>query len=480
MFLQNLDDLDSIIQPILRAGRIPGAAISVVNHDRMVFAKGYGYRDVEASLAVTSDSVYPIASTTKAMNATLIGMLVDEGKLAWDTPVQEYLPRFRLGDALISSQVTLRDLLAMRTGLPRHDWLWVEHAIDRANLVERLRYLELSAGFREKFQYNNMTSTTAGYISEVVTGKRWEVLAQERLLGPLGMSHTTFKLPATDNVTRSYHENSHREVVLTKRLAGEVTAPSGGAIHSTVEDMARWLMFNLSGGRAPEGQLIEPKTLKELQSPQWAARTDASCPSPNATYAMGWYVDTYNGRNRLLHGGYLHDVSSEVSLFPDDAIGIVSFTNFGPPGLARTINQSVFDALMGFKPVQSVEDKLAEYERKIRETLERNAAVRRVPNTSPSHLLADYAGVYKHRGYGDIEIQCNVQELVLRRGALEVGLQHWHYDAWIAKDTGMFPLHTPHAFDPASRLLFETSADGEITAVSIRLEPTVSPIRFEK
>ncbi len=480
MFLQNLDDLDFIIQPILKAGRIPGAAIAVVNRDRMVFAKGYGYRDVEAKLSVTSETVYPIASTTKAMNATLIGMLVDERKLAWDTPVQEYLPRFRLGDSLISSQITLRDLLAMRTGLPRHDWLWTEHAIDRASLVECLRYLELSAGFRDKFQYNNMTSTTAGHIAEVVSGKPWECLAQEKLLGPLGMSNTTFKLPATGNVTRSYHENSQREVVLSKGLAGEVTAPSGGAIHSTVEDMARWLMFNLSGGRGPGGQLIEPKTLKELQSPHWAARTDPTCPSPNAAYAMGWYVDTYNGRNRLLHGGYLHDVSSEVSLFPDDAIGIVSFTNFGPPGLARTINQYAFDALMGFKPVQSVEDKLAEYEKKIRETRERNAAVRRVPNTSPSHPLADYAGVYKHRGYGAIEIQCNGEELGFRRGALEVVLQHWHYDAWIAKDIGIMPLHIQHAFEPASPLLFETSADGEIAAVSIRLEPAVSPIRFEK
>jgi CubicO group peptidase (beta-lactamase class C family) len=480
MFLQNLDDLDSIVQPLLRAGRVPGAAIAVVNRDRMVFAKGYGYRDVEAKLSVTSETVYPIASTTKAMNATLIGMLVDEGKLAWDTPVQEYLPRFRVGESLISSQVTLRDLLAMRTGLPRHDWLWIEQAIDRPALVERLRYLELSAGFREKFQYNNMTASTAGHIAEIVTGRSWESLVRERILGPLGMSRTTFTLPATGNVTRSYHENSQREVVLTKRLASEVTAPSGGAVHSTVEDMARWLMFNLSGGRAPEGQLIEPKTLKELLSPHWAARTDPSCPSPNAAYAMGWYVDAYNGRNRLLHGGYLHDVSSEVSLFPDDAIGIVSFTNFGPPGLSRTINQYAFDALMGFKPVQSVEDKLAEYEKKVRETRERNAAVRRVPNTSPSHPLADYTGVYNHRGYGEIEIRRNAEELVFRRGALEVALQHWHYDAWIAKDMGIFPLHSQHAFEPASRLVFETSADGEIAALSIRLEPAVSPIRFEK
>src|SRR5437764_15212024 len=125
------------------------------------------------------------------------------------------------------------------------------------------------------------------------------------------MRNTLFAVPRSSDVTSSYHENSHRELVATRRLATEVAAPSGGAMHSTVEDMALWMLFNLRGGRQEGCSLIKPQTLLEIQSPQMPARTDPSCPTPHASYAMGWFVDTYNSRVRLSHGGYLHDVNSE-------------------------------------------------------------------------------------------------------------------------------------------------------------------------
>ena len=477
---QSIGDLDATIEPMLRAARIPGAAIAIVAGGKTVFSKGYGYRNLEARFAATSETSYPIASTTKAINATLLGMLVDEGRLAWDALVRDYLPRFRLQDPFISALVTVRDLLVMRTGLPRHDWLWIENPISRAGLVERLRHLELSAGYRERFQYSNLTFTTAGHIAEVITGESWEDLVKERILEPLKMRSTGFCLPTTDNVSLSYHESSRRKIKLTRRLASEVTAPSGGAIHSTVDDMARWMLFNLNGGKLMESPLIKSQTLAEIHSPQILAGADASAPTPNAAYAMGWFVDTYNGHARLSHGGYLHDVNSEVMLFPKDDIGVVSFTNFGFPTLARLINQHAIDLLMGFKATQTLEEKLAQYEKNIEQTRQRNASVRRVEGTSPSHSLGDYVGVYIHPGYGSIEILLSDKELVFRRNGLILPLQHWHYDAWVAKDSEIFYIHVPHAFDPASRLLFETNADGEIAALSIRLEPAVAPIRFEK
>jgi CubicO group peptidase (beta-lactamase class C family) len=478
--LEKLAELDALIEPMLRAARIPGGALAIVADGKLVFAKGYGYRDLAAKLPLTADTVYPIASTTKAFNATLIGMLVDEGKLAWDAPVQTYLPRFRLGDGAMSSQITLRDLLAMRTGLPRHDWLWQEQPMTRAELVERLRDLELSAGFREKFQYNNMTSTTAGHIAEVITGKSWEELIRERIFAPLGMSRSTFALPESGPYTLSYHENASRQVVLSARLESTVTAPSGGSVHSTVEDMARWMLFNLNGGQVEGRALIQPATLTEIHAPQMVARTDPSCPTPNASYALNWFVDTYNNHARLAHGGYVHDVNSEVTLFPALKLGFVSFTNFGFPTLARTINEHAFDLLMGQKPVTSLQEKLGLYEKKLEENEKRLGAVRRVEGTAPSHSLDAYAGVYAHPGYGKIEVQRSGDELVYKRNALVFPLQHWHYDAWVPRDIGVFFRHVPHAFDKSSRFMFETSADGDIVAINIRFEPNVAPIRFQK
>jgi CubicO group peptidase (beta-lactamase class C family) len=472
------DRLSMLVQRVLAAARIPGSAIAVVANGRIVATAGYGHRALNTKLPVTAQTVYPIASTTKAINATLLGTLIDEGRLEWDAPVQRYLRNFRLQDPLASALATVRDLVTMRTGLPRHDWMRVENPISRADLVERLRYLEPSAGFRERFQYNNLTVTAAGHIAEILTARTWEELVQERIFAPLDMRASRFTAPDAGNATLSYHEDSRRELRLTRRLEMAVTAPAGSVIHSTIEDMARWLLYNLAGSGQPA--ILDPRTLAEIHSPQTPAGTDPMAPSPNATYALGWFNDTYNGHLRLSHSGYLHDVHSSVTLFPEDDVGIVSFTNFGPPTCARLINEHAFDLLMGLEPVQSIEDKMVQYERKVEDMRQRNAAVLRVPNASLSHPVGAHVGTYMHRAYGELEVQLEGSQLLLKRGQLVLPLCHWHYDAWVVQDTGNFPIHVPHPFDRNSLLLFETDADGKVAALSIQFEPTVPAIRFAK
>jgi CubicO group peptidase (beta-lactamase class C family) len=476
----SLTTLSTYIETALQLARVPGGALAMVVDGEIIFAKGFGYRNVDAQLPTTADTIYPIASTTKAFTATLVGMLVDDGKLGWDVPVQEYLPSFRLGDSYISSHVTIRDLLTMRTGLPRHDWVWVESDSTNSELIAQMAHLDLSSGFRESFQYNNMTLTIAGIISEVVTGQNWSDLIKVKILDPLLMTNTCFSLPSADQITLSYHQDVERSLIITERLRSTVSAPSGGVMHSTVENMASWLRFNLAGGSANGWQLIRASTLKEIQSPQITTRNERVAPSPQAAYGMGWFVDTYQGRPRVSHGGYLHDVNSDVMLFPEDKVGVVSFTNFGGPRLAKLLNQGAFDALMGLSPLASVEEALARYETDIARVAARNAAVKQVPGTAPSHGLDDYKGVYENRGYGKVEVLQTGSTLIFRRGSLKLPLQHWHYDSWIAQDFGRFPADQPHPFDRAGRLLFETDADGDISALLIQLEPTVAPIRFKK
>jgi CubicO group peptidase (beta-lactamase class C family) len=478
--LDRLASLDPLLERLLRDSRVPGVAIAIVAGGEAVFARGYGYRDLANRRPMTSKTIYPIASTTKAMNATLVGMLVDQGLLSWDAPVQRYLPDFRLGDAFVSSQVTVRDLIVMRTGLPRHDWMWDAYPTDRRTLVKGLAFLERSAGFRERFQYNNLTAMTAGYLAEVVTGETWESLAHSKLLEPLGMTSTTFGLPAADSVSLSYLENTRRELILTHRLSSEVTAPSGGAIHSTVEDMTQWLRLNLADGCVANRRLLQSRTLKEIHEPCVLAGVDQGAISERSAYALGWFVDTCRGERRISHGGYLHDVESSVMLFPESDVGIVSFSNFGPVRIASVLNEQVLDLLHGRAGGASLGDKIKDYERKVAETRTRLASVVRVADTAPSHALECYAGAYEHPAYGSVEIRRQGQTLVFERGGLSLPLEHWHYDAWVAQESDLFPLHVPHAFDRSSRLLFETDADGAIAAFTIRLEPTVAPIRFSR
>ena len=475
------DKLDRVIEHILNTAKIPGVAIAIVSGTEIAFSNGYGHRDLDAKLPVTPQTLYPIASTTKAITATLLGTLVDEGMISWDAPLRTYLPRFQLSDRELSLQVTLRDLFAMRTGLPRHDWLWWGRGISREHLVNSLRHLELSAGFRERFQYNNILITTAGYVSEVVTGKCWEDLVQTRILDPLGMTRTVFSRPSKGNVTESYHEISCRKLIRTQPHSSEVTGPSGGSIYSTVLDMAQWVLFNLKGGQTIAGrQLIKAETLAEIHCPQIVVGKDPAATSPHATYAIGWFVDTYNGRLRVSHGGHLHNVKSDVSLFPEDDIGLISFVNLSAPVPARLVTQYAFDLLKGFRSAETVEDILERHEKRIVETRQRSAAVRRVMGTAPSHLLDEYAGIYEHLGYGKIELQRNDQTLTFRFNEFVFPLEHWHYDAWVAQESDLFGVYEQHPFDRASRIMFESNDDGEVAALTIRLEPNVAPIRFVK
>jgi hypothetical protein len=294
------------------------------------------------------------------------------------------------------------------------------------------------------------------------------------------MSDTAFSRPRSADVTLGYHENSRRELIASRPGHFEVTAPAGSVIHSSIEDMARWVRFNLSGGRVGDKQLIRRETLAEMHSPQVVVGADPSAPSPRAAYGIGWFVDSYNGRACILHGGYVDDVNSDIMLFPQERLGIVSFVNFGPPTLARLINQHCFDLLSGLTSSQSLQDKLAIYEQKVADSATRVRAAQRVANTSPSHSPREYAGLYAHPAYGTIEIQCNDQNLTLKRGELVLMLEHWHYDAWVACDDDRFLIHVPHAFDRTSRLLFETGGDGRIASLVIGLEPALGPTRFTR
>lgn len=482
MQTNKMESVDGIIEEVLRVARIPGAAIAIVVGGKTVYAKGYGYRDLRAKKPVVPDTLYPIASTTKAMNATLLGMLVDEGRLEWDAPVQNYLPQFRLRDVMASTRVTVRDLVTMRTGLPRHDSVWEGNATTtRADLIERLAYLDLSADFRQRFQYCNLSVTAAGHVAEVITGQTWEAMVRQRIFVPLKMRNTRCGRPKNGNVTSAHHENARRKIVLTKPRASELTAPSGGSVYSTVTDMTRWMLVNLEHGAVGRRQLISERTLAQLHAPQVVIgeRPLAGLPADGA-YALGWLVDTYNGHKRVSHGGYLNDVNSSVMLFPSLGIGLVCFVNFGCAVLAPLINQHVFEVMMNQTPVRTLKEALALYETKIENTRRRVTSFERVENTRSSHPLSAFAGNYANAGYGSLVIKLRGSQLILQWNDLRLPLKHWHHDVWLAEDHARWTLHQPHAFDGACPIQFHLDAHGHVSTLTIPLEAEVSPIVFNK
>jgi CubicO group peptidase (beta-lactamase class C family) len=470
--------IEAAVKRVMELGRIPGAALAIVNKDRCE-CRAFGTRDVAKHAPMTTDTLYPIASTTKSINATLLAMLVHEGVFDWDEPIRTHLPRFRLWNKQVSERVTLRDLVMMRSGLPRHDYVWYENQITRAELLEGLPFLRPSARFREKFQYNNLTVTLAGHVAEVAVGCPWEELVSDRLLRPLRMTATKASgLRPSDTVTTSYHEDLSRKLVPTLRMATEVAAPSGGAIYSTIEDMALWTQFNLRGGTLPGTIRDLSVDLSELQSPQIELAGDKSGPSSEASYGMGWFVDEAFGLRRISHGGYLHDVHSEVAFIPDRNVGVVSFVNFGCSRLASAISEFALAILTGNAPAACAEERLARYEEAIQETRYRNDARPTETKSLPRPLQA-YSGRYRHPAYGTFKVEIRDGGLWLDRGRLKLPLVHSERDNWFVKESPHFPIHAWHAFEPANDVRFHVG-NGEVTALSLTLEQTVAPIRFDK
>lgn len=475
-----LEGFEEFVDEAVEAWNVPGLGLAVVAGGEVVFARGFGYRDLENELSMTPDSLFAIGSTTKAMTVTVLGMLVDDGKLDWDTPLREYLPRFNLSDPTVSERITPRDAVTHRSGLPRHDLLWYNnHRDSRAEVVARLAHLELTQDLRARFQYNNLMYMTAGYLAGQLSGKSWEEVLDERLFTPLGMERSNFSVlesQADDDHALPYRENEDDdslERIPFRRI--DLIGPAG-SVNSSVDEMSRWLLFNLDGGRAGGQQLINATTLADIHSPHMTTGETPERPEVSqSTYGMGWGIDTYRGHRRVAHGGGIDGFITSVMLFPDAAIGLVSFVNRGS-GLPAIVNQHAADRLLGLEPIDWSAEALAEQAagEEASEEAEAKKEVTRVDGTRPSHELADYAGSYRHEGYGELTVSHDGESLRLTFNEIETPLDHWHYDVFNGGENEEDPTFKDRKF------LFRADVNGNVASVEAAFEPSAASIIFAK
>ena len=489
-----LDGFGALVEKALADLNIPGAGLAVVHGGEVVLAEGYGLRDAENDLPMTADSLFAIGSTTKAMTATLLGMHADEGGFDFDSPVVDYLPEFRLSDRDLTLRVTTRDLLTHRTGLPRHDLAWYgREDAPREALLAAMEHFEFSAGLRERWQYNNFMYTTAGYLAGHLDGSDWETMLRRRLFEPLGMErsnvHVTesqedadHAVPHSETDEDTASDEYRVEVIPFRPIEGMGPA---GAVNSSVREMASWLLFNLNKGRTESGkQLIQPGTLADIHTGHMAMGAPSTRADVSAgVYGLGWMVDMYRGHRRLHHGGGIDGFNTQVMLFPDSGLGVVAFTNRNS-GLSTAMVQSVADRVLGLEPVDWFAEQVTARAQgqQAEEQMEATKDAVRVKGTSPSHDLADYAGTYEHPGYGQVTFtvadesaSSGSNALNLDFHGIEAPMEHWHYDTWSGAEVDKG--------DPTlqnQKFLFLTNVDGLISAVESSLEPTTSPIVFER
>jgi len=473
-----LEGFDEVVARGLALLKVPGAAIAVVKDNEVILAKGYGFRDVENKLPMTADTILAIGSSSKAFTAFTLGTLVDQGKVEWDKPVRNYIPWFRLYDAQAGERLTPRDLVTHRSGLPRHDLVWYNNrTATREQLVRSLAYLPPTADLREKWQYNNMMFLTAGYLVETLTGKSWEDSVRALVFEPLGMSRSNFSVLDSQKDKDFALPYDERDSKIQKIPFRDITLIGpAGSINSTVNEMSRWAMVHINAGKYGDTQVIGANTLADLHTPYMttggvSTRPDITAPD----YALGWMVDNYRGHGRVHHGGNIDGFSAMVSFLPADGLGFVILTNKNGTGLPELLIRTAADRILGLEAVDWLGDaakKLAEGEA-VGKKAEEKKMTRRRPGTSPAHKLEEYAGDYRHPGYGDLKVTLKGTQLGFTYNGITTPLSHWHYETF----------NGGKAEDPTfedMKLTFRTDVNGNVVGVAVPFEASLDDIYFAK
>jgi CubicO group peptidase (beta-lactamase class C family) len=461
----DLAAFDQYVAKAVKDWHVTGLAIAVVSNDSLVFSHGYGVMDIHGPAPVTEHTRFAIGSTTKAMTSAALGMLVDEGKLHFDDRVIDILPDFRLYDPYATRETTVRDLLTHRTGLPGTDLLWVREPFTLTESIHRLRYVKPTTSFRSTMEYQNVVYAIGGAIVEKVSGMPWDSFIRQRIFGPLGMTESeplVSGIVGKPNVATPHAPSGDTAIVVPIRSTDGV-APAG-SVWSSVSDMSKWMRFILDSGRVGTKRLISPATFAELVTPEirapMALYPALAASRPHAfSYALGWFVQDYQGETVWMHTGSIDGMSALIGLLPDRRTGVYILANIDHAELRHALMYKAFDLWAG----NAARDWSTELH-----TLffpRPSVAVAGGPRANPaspappSLPLERYAGTYVDSAYGVVEIKFSGGALSARFRDKDVGaLESLRSDTFRTR---------PDSGGDQLSLSFETDGTGNVMAVRL-------------
>lgn len=469
---ERIAGLDSYFQKALDEWEVPGMAVAIVTKDSVLFAKGYGIKDINSKQQVNANTLFAIASNTKSFTATAIGLLVDQGKLAWDDKVVDYLPWFRLYDPYVTQNMTIRDLLSHRSGLATFsgDLLWYGTNYNSEEVIRRAQYLKPKYGFRTTFGYSNIMYLAAGEIIKVVSGLSWQDFIEINFLSPLGMNSTITSIndfKKDDNIAQP-HTTDKDKTVRIDYLNWDNIAPAG-ALLSSVNDMSKWLQFQLNNGKIGDKQIVSEKALNEMWYPQILNNVSKGSkqlwPGTHFKgYGMGWSLMDYNGKKVISHSGGYDGMISYTAFVPEANIGFVILTNKNS-SLYYPLFYKILDVFMSDNDKDwSAYFLEKEKQGKEFEKQEDKARIeKRVKNTHPSLDLDKYVGTYSSKLYGDATISLKEGTLYLQfvpTPLFHSSLTHWQYDTFVIKFPEVISL-------PEGTVNFVLNASGEVEQMRV-------------
>ncbi|NOR73725.1 MAG: serine hydrolase [Draconibacterium sp.] len=436
----NFAKLDAYFAQTARSWGIPGMSIGIVKDGEIVFSKGYGVLEINKPQTPDGNTLYAIASNTKAFTSAIIAMLVQEGKLDWNDKVQQYLPYFKLYNQFASSETTIKDLLCHRVGLGTFsgDVIWYKSDLTSEEIIKRLHAIEPNYNFRDGYGYSNVMYITAGEVIKTVTGKTWGENVQERILNPVKMNRTIYSLKELDTKENfaTPHALENDKNIPISYVDWEEVAALGGII-SSVNDIGKWMIFNMNNGIIGTDTLLTPASRNIIWKMHNTYTVDHTKPNDFDThfrgYGLGWGLADFHGKLRVSHGGGYDGMISAVNMIPDENLGVVVLTN-GMKAPTMAVTYYALNAFLGEEEkdwsaeMLEKRDKRASKDTRILERKEKQ-----VKDTKPSLELEKYVGNYNAEIYGNIEVKLENSKLRIyfeHTPDLSATLEHWHYDVW--------------------------------------------------
>ncbi len=411
--------IDSLAERSLKAFDVPGIAVAVIKDGKVIHAKGYGLRSLRTGEKVDENTIFGIASNSKAFTATALGILVDEGKLKWNDKVRDYIPEFKLYSPFVTEEFTIRDLLTHRSGLGlgAGDLMFFPDSSNFTlkDILYNLRFLKPVSSFRTKYDYDNNLYIVAGEAVARVSGKSWDDFVTERILTPLGMSKTATsfdRLKDKSNVIDG-HAPVEGKVQVIARSSLKVGHSAGG-INSSIADLSKWVLVQLAHGKYGEQRnksLFSETVHEEIWTPQTIIPVHGPGPYNThfAAYGLGFFISDVKGYKQLSHTGGLEGMVTQITMIPELNLGIIVLTNQQEGGAFTSITNQIKDGYLGI----AATDRVSEY-----------AWMRKLALSGASHVtdsiwqeigraqkastatmdFSVYAGTYRDTWFGDVII----------------------------------------------------------------------------
>lgn len=456
----NLNEVEKTIKKAMKTFEVPGLAVAIVKDNKVVMSKGFGLRKLGKKDPVDANTLFGIASNTKAFTTAALAILVDEGKLNWNDKVSDYLPSFQMSDPYVTRQFTIRDMLSHRSGLGLGAgdlMIWPSTDITNQEIIERIRYLTPVSGFRSEYAYDNLMYVMAGEIVAKASGMSWQDFVRQRILTPLKMNHTRMQYslirPDNHNVASAHAPVDGVLAPVDSNFIERFL--SAGSMASNVNDMSQWLKLQLNRGyigtvNGKEKQLFSGAQSVEMWAPNTIQPVKAFNLEMDKThfkaYGLGWGLSDYHGYKMVAHNGGIMGMVSRVTMIPEVNLGVVVLTNQQSGSAFNAIIHDITNRYLGL-PEQ---DWIAIYhDKSSKKTNSGNNVVaalmqNRDADSTPSLPLRDYAQPYKDNWYGNIDItlvnnkrgKINGDKLEMRfsRTPILVGeLEHYQHNTFIVR-----------------------------------------------